>query len=73
MFVGGNRGDQDIGFGFSIGKMADVAGMDHVKYAMAHDHFSVARGRSDQGAELGGGLQFELVLFKELRGHWPPP
>jgi hypothetical protein len=43
--------------------MPQVAGMDQVEGAVAHDHAALARARTDDLAQFFPGLDFALVAF----------
>src|SRR5436190_1485193 len=62
--VRSQAGDEEIGLAARIHEMADMAGMNQVKSAVAHHHFPVTRARSNQIAKL----LTRLYLAAEIAG-----
>src|SRR5882672_2519185 len=67
--VGGDAGDKDIGLALRVEQMAQVARVDYVEHAVAHDHFLRARAGADDPLQLLGGLDLVAVFLGEGRQH----
>ena len=63
--------DQEVGFAPGVQQMADMAGMDHVEHAVAHDHALLARTRADDVAQFFRRFDLVAIAVKQFQHERP--
>ena len=69
MHVGGNADYEHVGLALCVQQVTQVAGVDYVEHAMAHDDLFRARARADDPLQLVGGLDLVPVFLGERWQH----
>lgn len=72
VLVGGQRADEDVRLALGVEQVADVARMDHVEDAVAHDDLVLARRRPEERGEFVGGLDLVAITLGEGDRHYGP-